>query len=85
MQDWAAYFVYPQFIQNKFDTDWAPVKDTIIWFFCKDLQLFLKVKINQYDHKLDSFIKLLKKTVDIKAITKLKSSSNVWKIDQYYF
>ena len=39
----------------------------------------------QYGHKLNSFIKPVKKMVNAKAKTKLRPNSNEHKINQYYF
>ena len=45
----------------------------------------MKMKIDPRNCKLNSFIELIAKLINVKIIAKLKPSFNIYKINQNYF
>ena len=50
----------------------ASAKPTMLWYFQKDLQTSILAKLQNKDHKLQSFVKIVKKTIVAKA------KANLW-------
>ena len=57
----------------------------MIWYFRKGIHPSVKVEIEQRGQELDSFEKLVKKTVNAKAKTALRPRSYACKTDQHCF
>ena len=56
----------------------------MIWYFCKDFKHLLRVKMEQYGQKLDSFKEIVEKRVDAKTKVALRPHCYNCNIDQYY-
>ena len=75
---------YFQSILIEFDYEWAPEEGTMIWYFWKGLRSSVKIDMEQRGQELDSFKKLVKKTVDAKAKAALRPRSYARKTNQHF-
>ena len=83
VQDWAAHLKYFQSILIEFDSEWAPEKGIMIWYFREGLRSLVRVEIEQCSQELNSFKELVEKTVDAKAKAALCPRSYTCKTDQH--
>lgn len=67
VQDWATHLVYPQSILLEFDNAGAPKESYLIRFVREGLKPLIQAQIKQRGQKLDSWTKIVKKSVDAKA------------------
>ena len=67
----------------EFDPDYAPKEGTIIWYFQKGLCLLVRVEIEQRGQELDSFKKLVKKTVNAKDKAAFRPCSYACETNQH--
>ena len=85
VQDWAAHLECLQSILIEFDSEWAPEKGTMIWYFQEGLHPLLRVKIEQCGREFHSFEELVKKAVDIKAKAAFQPRSYASETNQHSF
>ena len=83
IQDWAAHLEYLQSILIKFDPEYAPEKDIMIWHFRDGLRLSMRVEMEQGSQELDSFEELVEKAVNAEAKAVLRPHSYARKTDQH--
>lgn len=67
MYNWALYLIYLQSIPLKLNVTIVPTKPTIVCYFKESLKSLIKAGIDQNAHQLDSFGKLVAKTVKAEA------------------
>ena len=83
IQDWAAHYQYLQSILIEFNPDCAPEEGIIIWYFRKGFRPSVQVKIEQRSQELDSFTKIVKKSVNVEAKAVFRPRSYDYNTDQH--
>ena len=79
--DWAAYLEHLQAVFQEFDSVAAPNKDTMIWYFRKDLRPSIRAQLDVRDRDLDSWDEVADKIVDAKAKASLQALSETKEMD----
>ena len=79
--DWAIHLEHLQAVLREFDSVAAPNKDTMIRYFREGLRPSIRAQLDVRDRDLDSWDKVVDKTVDVKAKASLQAPSGTRKID----
>ena len=85
MLEWAAYPKHLQLILLVYNLVGAPTKLTILRYFQEGLRSSILTKLQNEDHKLKSFVQIVKKAVVAKAKANLWSRATTKNIDQHCF
>lgn len=85
MQNWAAYLQYLSSILVEFDPEYAPKKDTMIWYFWNCQKLLVSAKIEQRGQEFDSFKEIFENTVDVEAKAARRPHSSSRESNQHCF
>ena len=67
-----------QSILTKFDFDWTLAKGIRICFLQENLWLFIKVKMDQQNYKLNNFNKMIEKPANAKTKAKFRPTFNIF-------
>ena len=83
MLDLAAHLEHLQSILLEYDPVGTPTESTMLKYFRKGLKPLVLAKLEHRELELESFDQMVKKAVDAKAKSALRSCSSTKKIDQH--
>lgn len=66
------------------NTDGAPDKLTMIWYFKENLDPFIKVEMEQQNQASTVFEEMIQKTINVEGKASLLPSAMVWDVDSHY-